>query len=427
MKYGKLHRNYQIERFVEEDRFTNIGETAIVMAMEGLYREMGVKEEDLVEIFVDDISSYDGEYVLLPINIAFIQDLEESGLHKISNKIIPVFIGLCYNSTVLDEELVSYFKKYEPIGCRDEQTMCTMRSYGIDAYLNGCITLTLPKRPVMETQKKIFFVDVPKGVKKYIPEEMKKDICFIKQEIKESELPAGMNSRTFTEYMIDRYRREAKMVVTSRFHGACIAIALGIPVIVINETLTFRFSFLKRLVPFYTRDEFAEIDWYPEAIDIEEMKERMKRIVKKRIGEAFDKYTDICDQSAALELKEPADYGLIDYYDEAIEYIEKNWTKEDNIRYGFWGVNNNAEYIYSYLSKKYPNAKMEKIYDTYKKFEFHGINSETPDVMQADDRIFIFVTTFVAGYVAEKMFLQKGIGKDMYFLCNRGYVEQEDL
>lgn len=64
-----------------------------------------------------------------------------------SNKITPLFVALHINSSVekimLSPENIGYFKKYEPIGCRDIYTMNLFKSRGVDAYFSSCLTTTL--------------------------------------------------------------------------------------------------------------------------------------------------------------------------------------------------------------------------------------------------------------------------------------------
>jgi hypothetical protein len=35
------------------------------------------------------------------------------------------------------------FKKYEPIGCRDEKTVVKLKALGVKAYFSGCLTTTI--------------------------------------------------------------------------------------------------------------------------------------------------------------------------------------------------------------------------------------------------------------------------------------------
>lgn len=57
-------------------------------------------------------------------------------------------------------ENIEYFKRYQPIGCRDENTAIKLRNHGIDAYFSGCLTLTIGDLFVSKSRSdKIYIVD----------------------------------------------------------------------------------------------------------------------------------------------------------------------------------------------------------------------------------------------------------------------------
>lgn len=159
----------------------------------------------------------------------------------------------------------------------------------------------------------------------------------------------------------------------------------------------------------------------------------MLLIAEERIKSTERKYELICKQSAQLENSSKHWTGLadsggaIDYFDEALEYIKNNWSKIDRIDYAFWGVNNNAEAIYQFITAQYPNAKLVEVYDTYKNIEFYGIHSIKPTEMKEGTNNFIFVTTFVAGYFAKELFDSKKISGENYFICQRRYISERDI
>jgi hypothetical protein len=398
----------------------------MAMSLENILCEMGVEKDSIIYINYKDLMAYD-DYLILLINMHCMQDTGNKILFGTSPRIIPVFLSISINDTDISEEQAQKLRTYAPIGCRDDRTMHAMRNKNIDAFVMGCLTATFDKREILQTQTKVFFASVPYGVFKYIPDEIKENIEFIEHEFDTGNLPEGMTTIEYTKMIMERYKKEARLVVTSRFHGAMLSLAYGIPVILVNETFTFRFSTLCNLIPYYTRETFSQIDWNPIATDIESVKVRMKKIAKMRITEAKNKYKDICEQSALLEYSGWENEGLIDYYDEAIEHIEKNWKKEEEINYAIWGFNNNAKAIIEYIKINFPKAKMAEIYDTFKEISFEGILSVKPDKIDSGKGLFIFVTTFVAGYFAKQVFEEKGISCKKYFICKRRYVEKEDL
>jgi hypothetical protein len=305
--------------------------------------------------------------------------------------------------------------------------MHALRKNNIDAFLMGCMTATFNKRKKMPTQTKVFFADVPYGVLKYMPTEIKNDIVCIDHEFETNRVPGGVSIRDYAESVLERYRNEARLVVTSRFHGAMISLAMGIPVILVNEAFTLRFSYLCSILPFYTRETFSNINWNPEAVDIEMMKAKMMGIAKKQVDEAIKKYKDICDHSSLLEYREWNNAGQITYYDEALEFINKKWNYNDCINYSIWGFNDNAMAIINYFIENYPNAQLIEIYDAHKDLVYDGISSRKPTEIEAENGHFIFVTTFVAEHSAKKLFMEKGITPERYFICMRKYVTERDI
>lgn len=83
----------------------------------------------------------------------------------VSKRIIPLPISM-HISPVCSEKLLSiqkvldWFKKNEPIGCRDKDTEQLLKSKGIKSYFSGCLTLTLGKKYKYSGERKgLVFVD----------------------------------------------------------------------------------------------------------------------------------------------------------------------------------------------------------------------------------------------------------------------------
>ena len=98
-------------------------------------------------IYREKLHLYKGEKLFLIMNGCF--------MHKPlnwppSSDIHPLFISFHITSPSVEyltsDESITYLKKYEPIGCRDEFTENILKSKGINAYFSGCLTLTLNKK-----------------------------------------------------------------------------------------------------------------------------------------------------------------------------------------------------------------------------------------------------------------------------------------
>ena len=82
-----------------------------------------------------------------------------------SESINPLYVSFHLNAKASDkilskQENVDYFKRHEPIGCRDVYTAESLRRKGIDAYFSGCLTLTIGDLyKTEECSDKVYIVD----------------------------------------------------------------------------------------------------------------------------------------------------------------------------------------------------------------------------------------------------------------------------
>ena len=203
-----------------------------------------------------------------------------------SSKIHPLFVSFHMNSLAKEELLkdksIEYFKKHQPIGCRDYDTVLLLQSKGVDAYFTGCMTLTLgeyykstsvDKRGIYfvdayyETSRKLF--DILKMVillfKKYsiiskIALKARKsnslrdllsysffysayskifeDEVLLNAQYVMQEIPDNFSSEdekfTYAKSLLKNYS-EAKFVVTSRIHCALPCLAIETPVLYVEN------------------------------------------------------------------------------------------------------------------------------------------------------------------------------------------------
>ena len=154
-----------------------------------------------------------------------------------------------------------YLKHWAPIGARDNSTLQMLKEKGIDAYLSGCMTLTLDLSEKEPRGTEVCLVDVdPEStnlIKQLYPEA---DITEITHNV-----PEGYNKRTpeerfqLAEELLKRYQR-ACCVVTSRLHCALPCLALGTPVLLIYEDeYQSRMDTFLSFLHVCTRDDLGEI------------------------------------------------------------------------------------------------------------------------------------------------------------------------
>lgn len=182
----------------------------------------------------------------------------------------PLFISFHISPhcarALTSNESIQYFKKYEPIGCRDYYTRDLLRKKGVKAYFSGCLTLTLPRKTIARS-KETLLVDLDKEALKYIPKKKLNtsvilDHCGYNPFIKKIRyLIFSSNSLRFfyklvplrlrnelskrlhqplskklqrAEALLERYAT-AKLVITSRLHCALPCLAFETPVIFVSK------------------------------------------------------------------------------------------------------------------------------------------------------------------------------------------------
>ncbi|MCF6294471.1 MAG: polysaccharide pyruvyl transferase family protein [Flavobacteriaceae bacterium] len=254
MKYGLL-------KYDENKRFFNVGDNIQSLAAKQFLPK--------VDVFLnrERLGKYKGEKTKLIANGWFTHNIHN---WVPSDDIDPLFVSFHMNNTaapfMLSSQGISYLKKHEPIGCRDQFTVDILKAKGIDAYFTGCLTLTLDTYKVDDSERNetIYIVDPlynyprkekvfynfkafirsilngkilnlgkkDKHIKKFIDKELIKSAIFINQE-PPSNTYTDEEKFEMAESLLKKYAR-AKLVITSRIHCALPCLALGTPVIFVN-------------------------------------------------------------------------------------------------------------------------------------------------------------------------------------------------
>lgn len=392
----------------------NLGDHVQVLTVDYLYHQMGIPKEEIVYIDKDDLATYDGEPVVLPVSMPLIDYKEHGIAGMFSKQITPVFLGLTLAKDILSDEEVEYYKKHEPVGCRDERTYNTLCGYGINAYLGGCMTVILPRREQnAEKQKKIFIIDPTQGIKTYLPEEIRKNA------VRDTHLFYGAmeNPKQKAAARYRQYCEEGALVITSLLHCATPCMAMGIPVILAKDVVSYRFSWLEALLTIYTPGSYEQIDWAPKPVDYEPHKQKMLNLIIHRV-QGVNNREEI---DAVHEFY--MDRSRCDYVNDAFlplqRFIDSHWLDaEKPYRYAVWGLTQMAELTVSYISKHYPNAKLCHVYDAKYTSRLGGLHAETPDHIAEHPNETVFVTTVAACSPAKAYFDSLNRPADSYALLS---------
>jgi hypothetical protein len=86
--------------------------------------------------------------------------------------------------------------------------------------------------------------------------------------------------------LIEKYKREATLVLTPLHHVATPCLASGVPIVIARSRPDERFSFMETIVPIYTPERFSEIDWNPKPLDLWAIRSELLRVTQEKLATA---------------------------------------------------------------------------------------------------------------------------------------------
>lgn len=321
MKFGYLTISYKhwLQFPMSYDHLcVGLGDFVQGLGAVELYRKMGIPQKDIIPIDFEDLAVYNGEDVILPINFHMVEGCASS--FPPSPHILPVFLGL-HNANhtmphgIFDYE--DYYKLFEPIGCRDQDTCDELVRRGIDAYVFGCMSFFFPKRKQIEPDcGKVFIVDASPEFEAALPPTIRENAIRLThayhgrdRSLTETDI-AWYNEELRLKLL--QYANEARLVITKRLHVAAPCIAMGIPVICCAST-TDRYGWLKHIIPLFGPDTISKIDWDsppPPLVDVESLKSQMMSRAEEAIKAAIERYKSGEFHTLRLQILESTLIGL---------------------------------------------------------------------------------------------------------------------
>lgn len=392
----------------------NLGDQVQILTIDYIYQQMGIRKDDIVYIDMNELPHYNGCPVILPVSMPLINYNEHGMAGMFSDKITPVFLGLTLAKDFLLPEEVAYYKNHEPVGCRDERTYQTLCKCGINAYLGGCITVVLPNRGALYAGNgNVFLIEPAKGLREYLPTDIAQNGIF------DRHLFYGVMSDP-KQWAIDRYKQyasQAALVVTSLLHCAVPCMAMGIPVILARDVVSYRFAWLEALMHIYTPEEYGKINWDVKPIDCEKHKQCVLEFTIKRLygSQTVEEVQNIHNFYMVRDRKP----YIVDAFLPLKSFIDSAWDNTQGAyKYAVWGLTQMAEMVVDYISRNYPNARLCHVYDKQYTRQLRGIVAEHPEnIIKYPDET-VFVTT-VSAYGPAKEFFQKiGRSEDSYALLS---------
>ena len=172
--------------------------------------------DEYITIDRERMDEYDGDEVKLICNGWFMSDSKH---WPPSEKIHPLFIAFHITpdakERILSKKGIGYLKKYEPIGCRDKETMAILQENGIRAYFSACLTLTLNKSyPCYEKREHIYFVD-PQIIR---PKSLVETIAILKHTLTNIQTISKLIPKIGSNYFAKKNGFLWKLIYTSVFY-----------------------------------------------------------------------------------------------------------------------------------------------------------------------------------------------------------------
>ena len=415
MKYAKFVNTKPVG-YHDIVRMTNMGDSVQAFAVDYLFRYAGVKQNDIIGIPCRSAEADEPCYLVVQGHFGRQYDM---GFMHNSN-IHPIFIGFALKDSFLTDDEVRYFKKYEPILCRDELTKNTLISYGVEAYLTGCLSVAFPKREESTTGKrdKYYFVDVKKQFLELIPENIKKNAVYTSQNLYMDEVSIDSMEQgdQMASKLMEEYRENAKMVITSRLHCMTPCMAMGIPTIAVGNNFSHRYSFVDAFLESYDEEQFARYDWSipREKTDVEEVKDLLLCVGKSMLAQNpdMDKIKKL-DQFYSNRNRWIYCKGIKKRLREIFQDIQKP-------RYILWGASSGGFAVYEAIRDLWPEQEMAGIADSYAEGIFAGKEILKPDDAIAQHPDVPVIVSTVSGRESAESLLRKfgkEEGKD-YFIVH---------
>lgn len=180
-----------------------------------------------------------------------------------SDDIDPLLISMHLREALHNEfarpEILDYFRRHGPVGCRDMSTKRYLDRQGVPAYFSGCLTLTLQGNPEFRKERGgsyILCVNLPEHLEKEVCRRTDRPVYNIDRMLSVSF--TAVDRMKLAKCMLSLYHN-AHCVVSSRLHVALPSISFGTPTCLIKlneEDRRGRFDGLEGVFRTVTENEF---------------------------------------------------------------------------------------------------------------------------------------------------------------------------
>lgn len=402
MKYAKFVNTKLVDYNVLTEMI-NMGDSIQSFAIDNLFAYAGVDKKDVVGVpFYGDAVVHEPSHLIVQGHFGRQYDMDFMN----NPDIYPIFIGFGLKDSFLLPSEVKYFKKYQPILCRDEFTKNVLRHYDIEAYISGCLTETFAKRKADDNapRDKYYFVDIKEPFLKLIPEEIRKDAVFTSQNLYFDEITNSVAewAEQKTKERMEEYKTHAKMVITSKLHCMTPCMAMGIPTIAVGNNFSYRYSFIDTFLDSYDERQFKDYDWrIPQSkVDIEVVKKLLLDVGKSMIEQKPD--MDKILQLDSLYSKR----NKWNYLQGIKKRLREIFKAADVPTFILWGASSGGYAVCEAINELWPDNRMIQIVDSFSTGFFEGKEVQRPDIIKSHPDIPVIIST-LSGRESAEEFLQK--------------------
>lgn len=404
MKYAQF-ANMKVGEYISTVGIVNMGDNIQSFAIAKVLKEAGIAEKDIIRIpFFGERIMVD-EPCSLVVQGHFGRQYDMEFMHN--PYICPIFIGFALKDSVLLQEEIEYFKKYEPILCRDEFTKNALVHYGVEAYISGCLSAIFPSRNMEDGGKrdKYYFVDVKEKFIDMLPDNIRENAVITSQNIHINNMNdfSIMKEEEKTRERLEEYKRNAKMVITSKLHCMIPCAAMGIPTIAVGDNFSYRYTFADLLIDSYDEERFRNYDW-----SIPQQKPELETAKQLLLDVGISMIKQEPDMEKILMLDRMyLNRNKWNYCQGIKKQLREAFSGMEVPRYILWGAAAGGYTVYETIKELWRENEMLAIVDSFAKGVFAGQKVQKPnDAIEKYPNATVIIST-LSGRKSAEEFLQK--------------------
>lgn len=189
---------------------------------------------------------------------------------------------------------------------------------------------------------------------------------------------------------LEEYKKNAKIVITSKLHCMTPCAAMGIPTIAVGNNFSYRFSFVDMFLDSYDEEQFRSYDWKVPAQkqDMELVKRLLLDIGKSMILKSPD-----MDKIRQLD-RLYTNRNKWEYCSGIKKQLREAFREMEIPKYILWGASSGGYAVCQAIREVWPENEMLGIVDSFAEGIFAGQEVQKPKetIMKYPDAVVIIST-----------------------------------